>query len=164
MDAALAAISFEAGYYAEVLGEYAELERGRQRITSGALISVIAILLLPHAVFDSFRIGLMIFLSLPAALIGGVAGTLLSGGVLSLGSWIGFITVLGISARNGIMLISHYRHLEIEENVAFGRELILRGAEERLAPILTTTLTTWLALLPLAAPSSRSRAAANPAP
>lgn len=76
-------------------------------------------------------------------------GAVLGGGVLSLGSWIGFITVLGISARNGIMLVSHYRHLENEEGMPFGPALVMRGAEERLAPMLMTTLTTWLALLPL---------------
>ena len=141
--------TFEQGYYPEVLGEYAELQQGRQRILVAGLVSVVAILLLLHAVFDSVRMGLLIFLSLPGALIGGVAGALVGGGVLSLGSWIGFITVLGISARNGIMLVSHYRHLEREEGVSFGRELVLRGAEERLAPILMTTLATWLALLPL---------------
>ncbi len=143
------ATTFEQGYYPEVLGEYAELVQGRQRIVIAGAISVIAILLLLHAVFDSVRMGLLIFVSLPGAVIGGVAGALLGGGVLSLGSWIGFITVLGISARNGIMLVSHYRHLEAEEGVTFGRALVLRGAEERLAPILMTTLTTWLALLPL---------------
>jgi Cu/Ag efflux pump CusA len=149
VERAIAAIPFAQGYYPEVLGEYAELQQGRQRLLVAGLISVIAIFLLLHAVFDSVRTGLLIFLSLPGALIGGIAGALLGGGVLSLGSWIGFITVLGISARNGIMLISHYRHLEREEGVVFGDDLVLRGAEERLAPILMTTLTTWLALLPL---------------
>jgi CzcA family heavy metal efflux pump len=149
VEAALAEVSFDQGYYPEVLGEYAELAQGRQRLVIAGAISAVAILLLLHAVFDSVRIGLLIFLSLPGALIGGVAGALLGGGVLSLGSWIGFITVLGIAARNGIMLISHYRHLESEEGMPFGPSLVLRGAEERLAPILMTTLTTWLALLPL---------------
>jgi len=69
--------------------------------------------------------------------------------VLSLGSLVGFVTVLGIAARNGIMLISHYRHLETNEGVMFGRELVLRGAEERLAPILMTAACAALALLPL---------------
>jgi len=62
---------------------------------------------------------------------------------------VGFVTVLGIAARNGIMLVSHYRHLESEEREAFGRELVLRGSEERLAPILMTALATGLALLPI---------------
>ena len=77
-------------------------------------------------------------------------GALLTGGVLSLGSRVGFVTVLGIAARNGIMLVSHYRHLEAEEGEAFGKALILQGAEERLSPILMTALATALALLPIA--------------
>jgi hypothetical protein len=88
------------------------------------------------------------------ALVGGIVCAL-SGGLLSLGSWIGFITVLGISARNGIMLISHCRHLEREEGMSFGRELVLRGATERVTPILMTTLTTCLALLPIVATGDR---------
>ena len=97
----------------------------------------------------------LLFISLPFALVGGVAGAFLSGGVLSLGSLVGFVTVLGIAARNGIMLVSHYRHLEEQEGVTFGRELILRGAEERLSPILMTALATALALLPIAVGGNR---------
>jgi len=70
--------------------------------------------------------------------------------VLSLGSLVGLITVIGIAARNGIMMVSHFRHLEFEEGVPFGRDLVIRGAEERLAPILMTALATGLALLPIA--------------
>jgi Cu/Ag efflux pump CusA len=73
----------------------------------------------------------------------------LSGGVLSLGSIVGFLTVMGIAARNGILLISHCQHLEKYENEKFGPELVLRGAGERLSPILMTTLATGLALVPL---------------
>ena len=72
-------------------------------------------------------------------------------GQVSLGSLVGFVTVLGIAARNGIMLVSHYRHLEDVEGATFGPELVRRGAEERLAPILMTALATGLALLPLVA-------------
>ena len=79
----------------------------------------------------------------------GVVAVWLSGGVLSLGSLVGFVTVLGIAARNGIMLVSHFRHLELEEGEPFGTRLVLRGAEERLTPILMTALTTALALVPL---------------
>ena len=86
---------------------------------------------------------------LPLAILGGVLGVFASGGIMSLGSLVGFVTVIGISARNAIMLISHYRHLNEIEGIAYGRELILRGAEERLAPILMTALTAALALAPL---------------
>ena len=95
------------------------------------------------------RTVLLIFLTLPFALVGGIAGAFMSGGVISLGSLIGFVTVLGVAARNGIMLMDHYRHLQREEGMAFGFGLIIRGAEERLAPILMTALTTGLALVPL---------------
>jgi len=102
-----------------------------------------------HVDFRSWRLVLLVALTLPFALIGGVIAVFLTGGVLSLGSLVGFVTVLGIAARNGIMLVSHYRHLERNEGTPFGRELALRGAEERLAPILMTAACAALALLPL---------------
>ena len=101
------------------------------------------------SIFRSIRLTAIVAITLPFALIGGVAGAFLTGGVLSLGSLVGFVTVLGIAARNGIMLISHYRHLEESEGMPFGPALVVRGAEERLAPILMTALATGLALVPL---------------
>jgi Cu/Ag efflux pump CusA len=83
------------------------------------------------------------------ALVGGVIAAYLTGGVLSLGSLVGFLTVMGIAARNGILLINHCQHLETYEGEKFGRALVLRGAAERLSPILMTTLATALALVPL---------------
>lgn len=94
------------------------------------------------------------FLTLPFALIGGVLGAFLGGAVLSLGSLVGFVTVIGIAARNGIMLVSHYRHL-VEEGEPFGPALILRGAQERLSPILMTALCAGLGLLPLVIAGNR---------
>ena len=88
-------------------------------------------------------------LGLPLALLGGALATAASVGVVSLGTLVGLITVLGVAARNGILLIAHYRHLEHEEGVPFGPELLLRGASERLTPILMTALSTGLALVPL---------------
>jgi Cu/Ag efflux pump CusA len=75
--------------------------------------------------------------------------------VLSLGSLVGFLTVFGIAARNGILMISHFQHLEREEGVTFGPDLVMRGAKERLAPILMTAFATGLALVPLAIAGSR---------
>jgi Cu/Ag efflux pump CusA len=145
----LAGISFESGYYPRVMGEYQEVRRATNRLGLAVLVSLVAIFLVLQAYFRSFRLAGMIFVALPAALIGGVLFAFANGGVLSLGSLVGFITVLGISARNGIMMVSHYRHLEQEEGMSFGPDLILRGAAERLSPILMTTLTTGLALFPI---------------
>ncbi len=106
-------------------------------------------LLLVWLEFRSTRITALVGLSLPFALVGGVIGVALTGGVLSLGSLVGFVTVIGISARNGIMLLSHYDHLRRVEGEDFGPGLVLRGAEERLVPILMTAACAGLALLPL---------------
>ena len=145
----LAAVEFEQGYHPEFLGEYAEAKASRQRLLGLTVFSLLGILLLLQSDFGSMRLVLLIFLTLPFALVGGIAGAFACGGVISLGSLIGFVTVLGVAARNGIMLIDHYRHLQNEEGVSFGPELIIRGAAERLAPILMTALTTGLALVPL---------------
>ncbi len=142
-------LSFDQGYHPEFLGEYAARQSSRNRLLLLSAFSVLGILVLLHVDFRSFRLVFLVALTLPFALIGGVAGAFLSGGVLSLGSLVGFVTVLGIAARNGIMLLSHYRHLEISEGQSFGQSLVLRGAEERLAPILMTASCAGLALLPL---------------
>jgi CzcA family heavy metal efflux pump len=136
-------------YHAEFLGEYTERREAAGRLNTGAIAAAIGIFLLLQASFGSWRLATLTFLTLPIALIGGVLAAYLTGGVISLGSLVGFFTVLGIVARNGIMLISHYQHLERFEGVAFGPELVLRGARERVVPIMMTVLTTGLALVPL---------------
>ncbi|HEX4948181.1 MAG TPA: efflux RND transporter permease subunit [Blastocatellia bacterium] len=143
------ALNFARGYHPEFLGEYAARQASRNRLLALAGLSLLGILMLLFADFKSLRLTLLVFLTFLFALVGGVAGAFASGGVLSLGSLIGFVTVLGIAARNGIMLVSHYRHLETEEGHAFDLSLILRGAEERLAPILMTASVTALALVPI---------------
>ena len=114
-----------------------------------AALALLGVLLVIYSDFGSWRLTLIVAFTLPFALVGGMVGVLVTGGVLSLGSLVGFVTVLGIAARNGIMLVSHYRHLEDAEGEPFGPSLVQRGSEERLAPILMTALATGLALLPL---------------
>ncbi|HEU5118873.1 MAG TPA: efflux RND transporter permease subunit, partial [Isosphaeraceae bacterium] len=142
-------LHFEREYHPEFLGEYAARSESQTRLFGLAVLSLVGIILILHADFGSVRLTALVALTLPFALIGGVLGAVLSGGVLSLGSLVGFVTVLGIAARNGIMLVSHYRHLETEEGEPFGLNLVIRGSEERLAPILMTALSTGLAMLPL---------------
>lgn len=154
IDARIANVPFDRGYHPEVLGEYAAQRASKQRIFALSLVSLIGIFLILHADFGSARLAGLVLLGLPFALIGGVGAVLIDGGVLSLGSLIGFVTVLGIAARNSIMLISHYHHL-LAEGLPFDMQLIVRGARERLAPIMMTALTTGLALLPIIAGGNR---------
>lgn len=149
VEAAVKALDFPQGYHPEFLGEYAARTESQQRLLALAGLSLIGIVLLLHVDFQSWRLTAIVFLTIPFALVGGVAGVMLDNGVLSLGSLVGFVTVLGIAARNGIMLVSHYRHLEQFEGEPFGPALVKRGSEERLAPILMTVLATGLALVPL---------------
>jgi Cu/Ag efflux pump CusA len=138
-----------AEFHAEFLGEYTERREAAGRLNVGAIAAALGIFLLLQASFSSWRLATLEAMTLPIALIGGAIAAYLTGGVISLGSLVGFFTVLGIVARNGIMLISHYQHLEQFEGVPFGPELVLRGARERVVPIMMTVLTTGLALVPL---------------
>src|SRR5205085_7963256 len=92
----------------------------------------------------------LVLVNLPFARVGGVTAVYLRGGVLDVGGLIGFVTLFGITTRNGIMMVSHWQHLHDVERVAWGPELIFRGARERLAPVLMTALVTGLGLLPIA--------------
>ncbi len=147
--------SFPPGHHAEVLGEYAARSKAQGRLLGLALLSLLGIALVLYADFRSARVTGFVMATLPFALVGGVLGVLVTGGVVSLGSLVGLVTVLGIASRNGIMLVSHFRHLEKEEGMTFGEELVIRGAEERVVPILMTALATGLALVPLVVAGSR---------
>lgn len=150
VEAALDEVEFPLGYYPELVGEYAERQAAQQRLLAAGVVATVVIFFLLRISLESWRLAVMSFLSLPVALVGGVLAALLaSGGILSLGSLVGFLTILGVAARNGIMLISHYQHLEEFEGETFGPQLILRGARERIAPIMMTAITAGLALVPL---------------
>ena len=150
----VAAMDLPAEYSVKVLGESSELSAAQNRLALFGLAALIAIFLLLQAAFGSARLAALAFLLLPVSLVGGVFAVWLGGGIMSLGSLIGFLTVFGIAARNGILMISHFQHLEKEEGMEFGPELVLRGASERLAPILMTALATGLAIVPLAVAGS----------
>nr|MDQ3004774.1 efflux RND transporter permease subunit [Chloroflexota bacterium] len=149
VEAALGNVEFPLGYHAEVLGEFAEREAAQSRLLLAGSIAVIAIFFLLYTSFNNWRMTFLTFFTLPWALVGGALAAYLSSGILSLGSMVGLLTILGIATRNGIMMISHFQHLEEQEGEAFGPALVLRGARERIAPIMMTALTTGLALLPL---------------
>ena len=142
-------VDFPTGYHAEMLGEFTERQAAQRRLLSYASLSIMGIFLILVTSFGSWRLATLAFVTLPMALVGGVLAAFFGGGIISLGSLVGFFTVLGIVARNGIMMVSHYKHLEDEEGMTFGPELVARGSRERLAPILMTALTTGLALVPL---------------
>ncbi|MBS0261190.1 MAG: efflux RND transporter permease subunit [Planctomycetes bacterium] len=144
-----ARIQFATGYFPEFLGENTALAASRQRLFLLSIMSLVGIFLLLQLDFRSWKLAFLVLFSILFALVGGVVATFLQGGILSLGSLVGFVTVLGIAARNGIMLVSHYRHLEDAEGEPFGIELVMRGSAERLSPILMTALATGLALIPL---------------
>ncbi len=154
VESAVAAVEFPTGYHPTVLGEFAERQDAQRKLLVWSLAAALAILLLLNVALKSWKLAAVAFVTLPAALVGGVLAAFLTDGVVSLGSLVGFLTVLGIAARNGIMLISHYQHLEHEEGMEFGHALMVRGAKERLAPILMTALACALALLPLAVEGS----------
>jgi Cu/Ag efflux pump CusA len=149
VEAALTKIDFPHEYYPELLGEYTERLAVERKMLIFAIIAGIVIFFLLHTSFKSMRLATLSFVLLPSALVGGVLASYLGDGIISLGSIVGFLTVLGISARNGILMINHFQHLERIEGETFGPALVLRGAQERLAPILMTATTTGLAILPL---------------
>jgi CzcA family heavy metal efflux pump len=151
----LASVDFPLGYHAELLGEAAERQAAEHRLLLFAAGAAIAILLLLQAAFARWGLAAMLFATLPMALVGGVLAAYGAIGVISLGALIGFYAVLGIAARNGIMMITHLQHLERYEGERFGTALVLRGARERLTPILMTASATGLALLPLVVLGSR---------
>jgi CzcA family heavy metal efflux pump len=143
------AVMLPEGYRIEYGGQFESLERAYQRLTLLGIGVIVGILLILGTAFDSYKDALIIMLNLPLALVGGVAGVFFAGGVLSLASIVGFITLFGIATRNGIMMISHIRNVQAQGESDL-RAAIMRGASERVAPILMTALAAGLALVPIA--------------
>ena len=144
----LANVKFPLEYHAEVLQESTSQEANVTRIVGFGIAVAIAIFFLLQTAFRSWRLAGLAFLTLPVALVGGVLAALIDGAMVSLGSLIAFVALLGIAARNGIMLIHRFQRLQVDEAQAFGAELVRRGARERLAPVLTTASALALLLLP----------------
>jgi CzcA family heavy metal efflux pump len=143
-------VSLPAGYHVEFGGQFESAASASRTLLLLGTVVVFGIFLLLYLAFDSTRDALLVMLNLPLALLGGVAGVWLSGGILSVASIIGFITLFGIATRNGVMLIAHIHHLATEDGLRDPRERVQRGSMERLIPIIMTALATALALVPLA--------------
>jgi CzcA family heavy metal efflux pump len=139
-----------AGVYAEVGGAGAAQRQARRELLRDGLLAGAGIVMLLWVAFGEASRLWLVLANLPFALVGGVLAVFATGGLLSLGSLVGFVTLFGIATRNAVMLISHYDHLVTAEGEVWGREGAMRGALERLGPILMTALVTALGLLPLA--------------
>jgi Cu/Ag efflux pump CusA len=136
------------GYYVVYGGQFEAQEKATQQLITLTLLAVVGIFLLLVAAFGTARSAALVLVNLPLALIGGVWAIVVSGGTLSVGSLLGFITLFGISTRNGIMLVTHFKHL-MSEGLTF-EEALSTGAMDRLSPVLMTALTAALGLLPIA--------------
>lgn len=137
------------GYFVEYGGQFQAQQEATKLISLLSLISLSGVFLVLYTLFPSVRIVLQIMFALPIAFVGGVIALWLTGQSLSVAGMVGFISLGGIAARNGILLVSHYLHLMKEEGEHFSEEMVIRGSLERLAPVLMTALTAGIGLVPL---------------
>ncbi len=142
-------LPLQEGYYLQWGGQFESQQSATKLITILSIFSVAGIFLVLFSHFKSSRIALQIMLNIPLALIGSVIAVMLTGGVFSIATMVGFITLTGIASRNGIMMISHYIHLVQHEGEVFGDKMIIRGSLERMVPVLMTALVAAFALIPL---------------
>ena len=143
-------IALSIGNFITYTGEAEANAQSREDLIVHSILAGVGIFLMLYIAFGRLRNLLLTFANLPFALIGGVVAAMFTGGWISLGSLVGFVTLFGITLRNSIMMVSHYQHLIDEENCVWGLETCIRGASERLPSILMTALVTALGLLPLA--------------
>lgn len=152
----LRSLSLPEGVSLTITGEHEAKRKTERELLLLGLAAGIGVVLLLWMAFQSVRLLLLVLLNLPFALVGGVAAVYFMGNVLNVGSLVGFVTLFGITMRNGIMMVSHWQHLQESEKVPLGPELVFRGARERLAPILMTALVTGLGLMPIALGSGQA--------
>jgi Cu/Ag efflux pump CusA len=138
------------GVYLEFTGSAEAQKQAQANLIVNSIIVGVAIVLLLSIVTHGWRNLLLVLVNLPFALVGGVLAVFSTGGLLTLGSLVGFVTVFGITLRNSILIISHYEHLVEAEGEPWGLATAIRGAGDRLTPIVMTSLVTGLGLLPLA--------------
>jgi Cu/Ag efflux pump CusA len=143
-------VAFPAGTYAEFRGTAEEQERSQSALLLNSLIAGVGIVLLLAVITQNGRNLLLVLCNLPFAFVGGVAAVYFSGGLLSLGSMVGFVTLFGVTLRNSILMIAHYRDLVELDGLPWNLETAVRGAADRLAAIVMTSLVTALGVLPLA--------------
>jgi len=137
------------GFYITIGGQFEAQERASRLVMLLSVVSLIMMFVVLHARYQSWRLSALIMANIPLALVGSVIGLALSGQPLSIAALIGFVTLAGISVRNGILKVSHYLNLMQQEGEQFDQKMIIRGSLERLAPVLMTALVTALALAPL---------------
>jgi CzcA family heavy metal efflux pump len=144
----LSGITSPLEYHAEVIERFAEQRAMQERRLATGILAVIGMFLILQAAFGNWRLATATIFTLPITIVGGLLAAFLSGNLLTIGTIVGLLTILGIATRNSIMQVSHYQLLEDQEGETFGLGLVLLGSRERVAPILMTALTTGLLFLP----------------
>jgi len=142
-------VAMPQGYFLQYGGQFEAQKEASRLIGILGIFVLLGIFLVLFSHFRSWRIVVQVMLNIPLALVGSVAAVWITGGVFSVATLVGFITLTGIASRNGIMMISHYLHLMEHEGEQFDKQMIIRGSLERLVPVLMTALVAALALIPL---------------
>ena len=142
-------VKLPVGYYVEYGGQFESEAEATRTIGLLSLVSLLFIILILYIEFRSFRDAFLVMVNLPLSFIGGIIAVYFTSGVISVASLVGFITLFGIATRNGILLISHYKHLMEQEGKNL-QEAVLQGSMERLRPVIMTALAAGLALVPFA--------------
>jgi CzcA family heavy metal efflux pump len=146
---AVARVEMPEGYFVEYGGQFEAQQEATRQIAIMSIVSVVGVFLVLYTLFPSTTIVLQIMSAIPIAFVGGACALWLTGQTLTVASLVGFISLGGIAARNGILLVSHYLHLMREEGEGFTESMVVRGSLERLAPVLMTALTAGIGLVPL---------------